>query len=245
MAFDCENVRPYDADEDKKTQITKMFDAISEEYDRMNNIMAWGMETRWRKKTILSLQHIKPKHVLDIATGTGDFAINAYHILKPETVKGVDISEGMMQVGKKKVAQLGLSDKITFAVEDATQLSFSDKSFDAVTIAFGVRNFANIENSFREIYRVLNNGGGFAFVEMTEPSNPIIRPFYKLYTKTIIPIFSRIFSKDKLAYNYLPLSIEKFPTSEKVISLMQDCGFKNVCYKKFLFGVCTRFFGEK
>ena len=243
--FKCEEVLPYDSKESKKEQISKMFDRIAGAYDPMNHLMSLGQDRRWRRKAIERLASFSPKRILDVATGTGDFAIVAGLSLNPDYLLGVDISEGMMNVGREKVQRLGLSDKISFQYEDATELSLPSDSFDAVTVAFGVRNFSSLSKGLSEICRVLRKEGVVAILEMTEPENWFFKIGYKLYTKLCIPILAKIKSKDQLAYDYLPNSIAAFPPGERMRQLLLSCGFSSVEIKKFTMQTCTFYLAVK
>ncbi len=243
--FKCEEVLPYDSKESKKEQISKMFDRIAGAYDPMNHLMSLGQDRRWRRKAIERLASFSPKRILDVATGTGDFAIVAGLSLNPDYLLGVDISEGMMNVGREKVQRLGLSDKISFQYEDATELSLPSDSFDAVTVAFGVRNFSSLSKGLSEICRVLRKEGVVAILEMTEPENWFFKVGYKLYTKLCIPILAKIKSKDQLAYDYLPNSIAAFPQGERMRQLLLSCGFSSVEIKKFTMQTCTFYLAVK
>jgi demethylmenaquinone methyltransferase/2-methoxy-6-polyprenyl-1,4-benzoquinol methylase len=191
--FKCEKVLPYtNSEEGKKEQISKMFDHIADVYDPMNRLMSLGQDKRWRKKAIQRLGDFSPKRILDVATGTGDFAIQAAQSLNPDYVLGIDISEGMMEVGKQKVQQLGLSDKIFFEYGDSTALSLPSDSFDAVTVAFGVRNFSSLSDGLKQMAGVLKKGGVAAILEMTEPENVFFKLGYKIYTKIGIPVLAKL-----------------------------------------------------
>ncbi len=222
-----------------------MFDRIAGAYDPMNHLMSLGQDRRWRRKAIERLAEFSPKRILDVATGTGDFAIVAGLYLKPDYLLGVDISNGMMAVGEEKVQKLGLSDKIHFQYEDATALTLDSDSFDAVTVAFGVRNFSSLTNGLSEICRVLHKGGVVAILEMTEPENWFYKLGYKIYTKLCIPILAKLKSKDQLAYDYLPNSIAAFPQGEKMRNLLLKCGFSSVEIKKFTMQTCTFYLAVK
>lgn len=238
--YKCEEVLPYnDLSKGKKEQVEQMFDTIAEKYDSMNRLMSLGNDRAWRKKAILSLSDLKPKRILDIATGTGDFAIAAYKLLLPEQIVGVDISENMLEIGRQKVEKLNLAESIVFCTGDSTELEFETQSFDAVTVAFGVRNFERLEKGIREMYRVLRIGGAVVILELSEPQNPIFKFGYKLYTKLVIPVFARLISKDIKAYNYLPNSIKTFPQGEKMKALLHQCGFSQVEVQTFTFGSCS------
>ena len=190
--FKCEKVLPYADGGSKTKQITEMFDHIAGQYDRMNRLMSLGQDRVWRRKAIDALEACHPNRVLDVATGTGDFAIAVAERLKPERVLGVDLSLEMMNVGKGKVAERGLSDVVDFAQGDSTDLRLEDASFEAVTVAFGVRNFSSLEQGLREINRVLVSGGMMAILEMTEPNNALLRLGYKVYTKLCLPVMARL-----------------------------------------------------
>ncbi len=242
--YKCEDVKPYDSDTGKKEQITRMFDAISKQYDLMNRAMTMGVDIVWRKKAIDSLKQFNPKLLLDVATGTGDFAIEAYNRLSLDKVTGVDLSEMMLQVGREKISGLGLSEYFDLQQGDCLNLDFTSEAFDAVTVAFGVRNFESLETGISEMCRVLRPGGNLVILEMSQPY-PFFKPFYKIYTKLIIPIIASFFSKDKKAYNYLPESIDAFPEGKEMISLLKKCGFATVAHKRFTFGVCAFYRAQK
>lgn len=243
--FDCEKVLPYEQDGGKKEQIVRMFDAISDNYDPMNRFMTFGIDTIWRKNAILSLKKFAPKTILDVATGTGDFAINAFRLLQPDKIVGIDISEGMLKVGETKVSAPEFQSKIELKVGDSTGLEFADATFDAATVAFGVRNFEDLEKGISEMCRVLKPGGHLVILEMSEPEYFPIRELYRVYSKTVIPAFARLFSKDRKAYTYLPKSIEAFPQGKVMTDLLKKCGFSSVVYKKYTMGVCAFYLAEK
>ncbi len=242
--YKCEDVKPYDSNTGKKEQITKMFDAISTQYDLMNRAMTMGADIIWRKKAINSLKPFAPKLLLDVATGTGDFAIEAYNRLSLDKVIGVDISENMLQVGREKIEKLGHKDQIELQVGDSMNLSFESYKFDAVTVAFGVRNYESLEKGISEMYRVLKYGGNLIILEMSRPYK-IVKPLYFVYTKFIISIIASLFSKDTKAYHYLPDSIDAFPEGKEMIALLRHCGFANVKYRRFTFGVCAFYLAQK
>jgi demethylmenaquinone methyltransferase/2-methoxy-6-polyprenyl-1,4-benzoquinol methylase len=237
--YKCEKVLPYDSPKGKKEQVEQMFDAIAEKYDPMNRLMSLGNDRSWRKKAILSLKESNPRKILDVATGTGDFAIAAYNLLSPEKIIGIDISEGMLRIGQQKIEKLGIADRITFQAGDSTGLDFDAQSFDAVTVAFGVRNFESLSKGLCEICRVLKAGGVAVILELSQPQNAFFKFGYKLYTKLAIPVLARVVSKDVRAYNYLPQSIEAFPQGKKMKELLLECGFSQVEVKTFTLGSCS------
>ncbi|MBO5798618.1 MAG: bifunctional demethylmenaquinone methyltransferase/2-methoxy-6-polyprenyl-1,4-benzoquinol methylase UbiE [Paludibacteraceae bacterium] len=243
--YKCENVKPYDESKGKKEQVEQMFDAIADNYDPMNRLMSLGNDKAWRREAIDSLKGVAPKRILDVATGTGDLAIMANERLRPDSVVGIDISEGMLNVGRKKIADMGLDDVIELRVGDSTALEFADGSFDAVTVAFGVRNFENLAKGLSEMCRVLRPGGVAAILELSEPSNWFFKLGYKFYTKVVIPVFAKLLSKDTQAYVYLPQSIEAFPQGEEMKALLKDCGFSDVKVRTFTFGTCSFYYAKK
>ncbi len=238
-------VKPYNEHEAKTTQLSRMFNTISPKYDAFNDIMTWGMARYWRKMALLSLKSFDPKSILDIATGTGDICIKAFHYLKPKSAIGVDISDKMMDVGRIKVAKVGLSDKISFEVQDCATLSFENNSFDAVTISFGIRNFERLDESLQQIHRVLKPKGHLLILEMNEPQEGLLLTAYKLYTRVFVGLTSRILSNDTKAYDYLQQSMHVFASGEKLLKILEDNGFKRVKYHKFTFGVCSMYLVEK
>lgn len=239
------SAKPYNEVEAKTAQLSRMFNTISTKYDVFNDIMSWGMARVWRKKALLSLKDSDPKQILDIATGTGDICIKAFSYLKPETVLGVDISDKMMEIGKEKVKAAGLEGKISFEVQDASTLSCSDGSFDAVTISFGIRNFENLDESLQQIYRVLRPNGHLLILEMNEPQKGLFLKAYKLYTRVFVRMTSRILSNDSRAYDYLTTSMKVFASGQSLIKILQNNNFALVKYKKFSFGVCSMYLVQK
>jgi demethylmenaquinone methyltransferase/2-methoxy-6-polyprenyl-1,4-benzoquinol methylase len=237
--YRCEKVLPYDSAEGKKEQVRKMFDTIAGKYDSMNRLISLGSDRSWREKAILGLKKSNPQKILDVATGTGDFAITAHRILSPQKIVGIDISEGMLEIGRQKIEKLGLTGVISFQPGDSTDLDFEAQSFDAVTVAFGVRNFESLSKGLCEICRVLKSGGVAVILELSQPQNVFLKFGYKLYTKLAIPVLARFISKDVRAYNYLPQSIEAFPQGKKMKELLLECGFSQVEVRTFTFGTCS------
>lgn len=243
--YQVEKIVPFDSTDKKSVQVEQMFDEIADHYDELNHTLSMGIDRNWRKKGILSLKNLNPKKVLDIATGTGDLAIDAYYRLQPDQILGIDISEGMMEIGRKKVAKLGLSDKITFEKQDCTNLQLPNNSFDAAIVAFGVRNFENLDKGLQEILRVLRPGGKLMILELTSPEHFPMKQAYIFYSKLVIPTIGKFISRNKAAYNYLPKSIAVFPQGKTMIAIMEKNGFKNTTFKLFTFGICTMYSGTK
>ena len=206
-----EQIKPYGDSGDKGEQVEQMFDNIAPTYDVLNHRLSGDIDKRWRRKAIAQLAPFRPQKLLDIATGTGDFALLAARMLQPQQLIGADISEGMMAVGRQKVQRQGLEKIISFRREDCMQLSFADGSFDAVTAAFGIRNFKDLDTCLRELHRVLRPGGHLSIVELSAPVRPPMSWFFKIYSHTLLPLYAHIVSKDKSAYRYLISSIEAFP----------------------------------
>ncbi len=225
---------------DKTKMVQRMFNRIAPSYDKLNRMISLGMDKSWRRKAITMLAPYSPKRVLDVATGTGDLAIDLVNSIESiETVLGVDISEEMMRQGKDKIHSLGLDHKIGFEKQDCTKLSYESSSFDAVTIAFGIRNFENIPKGLAEVYRVLKAGSPLVILELTEPKNKLLYWGYKLYAYKIIPFLGKTFSDDGDAYEYLPASIAKAPQRETMVQLMKEQGFSEAYYHSIFPGSCT------
>jgi demethylmenaquinone methyltransferase / 2-methoxy-6-polyprenyl-1,4-benzoquinol methylase len=240
-----EKILPYGDGDRKRNQVKSMFDTIADKYDFLNHFMSFQQDKSWRRKAILSLKADAPKTLLDIATGTGDFAIEAWKGLKPDLIVGADLSEGMMRVAEEKVKKAGISEHFRFEYQDCTALTFKDNTFDAVTIAFGVRNFENIAQGISEMYRVLKPGGKMVIIELSRPEKFPMKQFFNLYSMTILPLAGRLFSKDDMAYEYLPASIKVVPQSNEMVGIITNQGFVRAEFKKFTFGVCTMYTGVK
>lgn len=240
-----EEIKPYSAYGEKTTQVEAMFDNIAPTYDVLNHRLSWDIDKYWRRTAIKNLQKSKPGRILDIATGTGDFAILAAQKLKPYEIIGADISEGMMQVGKQKVKQHGLQDVISFKKEDCTNLSFKDGYFDAVMAAFGIRNFQNLEKGLQEMCRVLKPGGMLCVLELTTPVTFPIKQMFRVYSHTILPIYGRLISKDVSAYSYLTKTIEAFPQGETMVEILNKVGFSQASFRRLTFGICTLYVAYK
>lgn len=245
MGYQAEKIVPYSTSETKTVQVERMFDEIADNYDKLNHTLSMGIDHSWRRKGILSLKDLAPEKILDIATGTGDLAVETYRLLNPNEITGIDISEGMMDIGREKVEKIGLSDVITFEKQDCAALTFADNSYDAATVAFGVRNFENLDKGLTEILRVLRPGGRLMILELSTPERFPMKQCYKIYSKLVIPLMGRIISQNKIAYNYLPESIAVFPQGKEMKHILLKNGYVNVQYKRYTFGICTMYLGEK
>ena len=239
-----ETINPYH-DGEKAAQVEQMFDHIAPTYDKLNHRLSWDIDRGWRKKAIRQLAPYSPQTILDIATGTGDFAIMAAEMLHPEKLIGADISEGMMQIGREKVIQKGLDNIIAFEKEDCLALSYPDGSFDAVTAAFGIRNFANLDKGLKEMCRVLKPGGHLSIVELTTPVSFPMKQLFHVYSHTVLPLYGRIISRDTSAYSYLTKTIEAFPQGERMVEIFQKAGFSEASFNRLTFGICTMYFAIK
>jgi demethylmenaquinone methyltransferase/2-methoxy-6-polyprenyl-1,4-benzoquinol methylase len=228
----------------KKEQVASMFNAIAPKYDFLNQLLSLGIHKGWRRKAIQLLQAGKPKIILDIATGTADFAIEAMK-LNPEKIVGVDISEGMLKLGIEKINKLGLQNKIELKLGDSENLPFSDNNFDAITVGFGVRNFENLEKGIADIYRVLNPGGMLAILEFSKPSMFPVKQFYNFYFRYITPFVGKLFSKDSSAYTYLPESVNAFPAGEEFLKILVQAGFRETKAISLTFGIASIYIAKK
>jgi demethylmenaquinone methyltransferase / 2-methoxy-6-polyprenyl-1,4-benzoquinol methylase len=228
----------------KKEQVAKMFDNISHRYDFLNHLLSMGIDKGWRKKAIKLLEPLRPRQILDVATGTGDFALQALS-LKPEKITGIDISEGMLAVGRKKIAEKQLERYVELRSGDSENIPFAENNFDAVTVAFGVRNFENLEKGLAEIYRVIRPGGMVVVLEFSRPRTFPFRQLYSFYFKFILPKIGRFISSDKAAYTYLPESVEAFPDGEDFLHQLNTVGFKNTKCKALTFGISSIYTGLK
>lgn len=229
----------------KREKVETMFNHIAPTYDRLNHTLSLGIDRRWRRKAIDALKPFAPRMILDIATGTGDFAILAAKRLDPDRIMGVDISEGMMDIGRQKVKDAGLDDLIYFMKDDCTNLSFESNTFDAVTVAYGARNFENLEAGLREMCRVLVPGGHLMLVELTTPPRFPMKQLFWIYAHVVMAFIGRLISHDDSAYTYLPRSMEAFPQAERLVPLLRHCGFSEVQFKRFTFGLSTMYLASK
>ncbi len=229
----------------KKEQVAEMFDNIAFRYDFLNRFLSAGIDIGWRKKALALLKDLKPDHILDVATGTADLAIMAAKILKPAKITAIDISEGMLKIGREKVIKGNLDKIITLENGDSETINAATNSFDAVTVAFGVRNFQNLEKGLAEILRVLKPGGKLVVLEFSQPSQPVVKAFYNTYMKVITPTIGKIISKNNCAYQYLDESIKKFPEGQNFTHILEQLGYLNIQSKKLSLGICSIYSGTK
>lgn len=234
-----EQIKPYDSVRPKTEQVEEMFDYIAPAYDFMNRAMTLGIDKLWRAKAVKMIRRRQPADILDVATGTGDLAIKLAREIPGVRVTGVDLSEQMLAIGRDKVRLAGLSDRISLSKADCLALPMADASFDAVTVAYGVRNFEHLAQGYREMARVLRPGGMLCVVELSVPQSRLVRPFYELYTRRIIPVIGRMVSSDRSAYTYLPASIAAMPQGERMLAIMEEAGLVRPALRPLTLGVCT------
>lgn len=245
MDYKAEKIRPYNDKEDKTGQVRQMFDSIAPAYDFMNRAMTFGIDKLWRKIAVNKLKRYKHDSILDVATGTGDLAICLNKNLAPSKIVGIDLSQGMLDIATKKIEAQQLQGKISFEVGDCLNLRFPDGEFDAVTVAYGVRNFEHLEQGYVEMHRVLCDGGVLCVIELSTPTNPLIKPLYKFYSSHLIPAIGKFISKDSRAYSYLPESIAAVAQGDDMLGIMKHAGFKDCAYYPLTFGVCTIYMAVK
>jgi demethylmenaquinone methyltransferase/2-methoxy-6-polyprenyl-1,4-benzoquinol methylase len=238
-------IKPYkDSALGKKDQVATMFNNISKNYDDLNRVISFGIDISWRKKVVQIVSKNNPQQILDIATGTGDLAL-MMSTLAPEKIIGLDISEGMLSVGKEKISKAQLNDKIEMVVGDSEDIPYADNTFDAITVSFGVRNFANLDKGLGEIRRVLKSGGILVILETSNPTKFPFKQGYKFYTSFILPVIGKLFSKDKIAYSYLSESTNFFPFGEAFNNILKKNGFINTTHTPVTFGVATIYSASK
>ena len=245
MSYKQETIKPYSREGEKVQQVEAMFDNIAPTYDVLNHRLSWDIDKYWRRKAIRKLAKAHPQTILDIATGTGDFAILAAKLLHPTHITGADISEGMMDIGRQKARHEGLDNIISFEKEDCTALSYPDNTFDAVMAAFGIRNFQNLEKGLAEMARVLKPGGTFCVLELTTPVDFPMKQLFRIYSGTVLPLYGRIISKDTSAYEYLNKTIAAFPQGETMVEILKKAGFSKAAFKRLTFGICTLYTAVK
>ncbi|MEI6946155.1 bifunctional demethylmenaquinone methyltransferase/2-methoxy-6-polyprenyl-1,4-benzoquinol methylase UbiE [Paraflavisolibacter sp. H34] len=243
--FPHDSIKPFAGEEGKKQQVSSMFDRIAGRYDFMNRFLSAGIDVSWRIKAIKQLASEHPQHLLDVATGTGDMAIRACRMLRPHKVTGIDISPGMLEIGRKKVAQEGLGEKIELLDGDSETIKFADNTFDAVTVAFGVRNFEHLQQGLGEILRVMRPGAKLVVLEFSKPKAGIIRGLYNFYMGWIAPQLAKLFRQNKQAYQYLNESAKAFPDRQQFVEVLRQVGYSETYFKPLSLGICCIYCGRK
>lgn len=238
--FAHDTIVPFkNSDLTKKQQVAIMFDKIAFRYDFLNRFLSAGIDVSWRKKAIKQLTALQPQQILDVATGTGDVAILAEKMLRPKKIVGIDISEGMLEIGRQKIAKLKLQNRIDLLKGDSEKMPFEDNSFDAITVAFGVRNFQNLDVGLSEMLRVLRPGGKLVVLEFSRPKQFLFKLVYNFYINTIAPGFGKLIAKNKDAYQYLNDSVQKFPEGPQFIEILEKAGYKETYYRTLTLGICS------
>lgn len=245
MTYRQETIKPYSENGVKERQVEQMFDNIAPTYDTLNHRLSWNIDRSWRRKAIALVARDKPRRVLDVASGTADFAIMTAKMLPGAVVTGIDISDGMLAVGQEKVDRENLTERILLQKEDCLDMSFENDSFDTVMSAFGIRNFSDLEKGLHEMRRVLREGGRLCLLELTTPVSQPMKGLFKLYSHSVLPLYGRLISRDKAAYTYLTNTIEAFPQGEEMMSIFAKTGFKKYGFKRLTFGICTMFYATK
>ena len=240
-----DDIKPFTENGSKKEQVGEMFDTIAPRYDFMNRFLSAGIDISWRRKAIKFLRQDKPKLILDVATGTGDMAIMAMKMLNPEKIAGIDISEGMLEIGRKKIEKEGLQAKIELFNGDGETINFERNTFDGVMVAFGVRNFENLEKGLREILRVLKPGAQLVVLEFSKPRIPGVKSFYNFYCGIVAPQMAKWFGQNKRAYQYLNHSSKAFPDRETLVDILKKTGYSNTYYKSLSLGICCIYSARK
>lgn len=239
VKYQQEKIKPYNAEGAKGEQVEQMFDNIAHSYDLLNHSLSLGIDKYWRNEAIASLLPYAPKRILDVATGTGDFALLAAEKLQPDYLLGIDLSEGMLDVARKKIAKAGKADIVHFQKDDCMHLSLPDASFDAVMVAYGARNFEDLDRGLREMRRILRPGGRLVIIELTTPQQFPMRQLFWCYSHLYMPTMGRLISKDKVAYKYLPATMAAFPQGEMMEQILTQAGFEEVQFKRYTFGLNT------
>ena len=238
------SVNPYGSTEGKKAEVERMFDKIAPKYDLLNRVLSLGIDVRWRKKAIGYLKE-KPQEILDVATGTADVALLMAKILRPKSIIGIDIANQMLDLGREKIQKQGLPDMIKLETGDSEQLRFADNSFDAVTVAFGVRNFENLEKGLAEMFRVLRPGGRVVVLEFSKPHVFPFKQIYNAYFKYVLPLIGRLTSRDMRAYTYLFESVQAFPEGNDFIQVLTKTGYQNPSCERLTLGICSIYSATK
>ena len=245
MTYQQEQIKPYSDEGRKGEQVEQMFDGIAPTYDLLNHTLSFGIDRRWRRAAIRWLGQFAPRRILDVATGTGDFAILAAQSLHPDHLLGIDLSEGMMQVAQEKVEKAGLSATVSFQKADCMALDLPTDEFDAVMVAYGIRNFEDLDRGLAEMLRVLKPGGHLAILELTAPTSFPMKQLFWLYSHILMPLVGKIVSRDRRAYTYLPATMEAFPHGEEMQRILQKAGFADVSFRRFTFGISTLYMAGK
>ncbi len=245
MEVKAEKINPYDNCRSKTEQVREMFDSIAPAYDFMNRMMTFGIDKLWRRKAVNMLRRHPHQHILDVATGTGDLALLLHRKLRPGRLTGIDLSEGMIAIAREKAERAEAGDSVRFMTGDCLDLPFAPEVFDCITVAYGVRNFEHLDAGYREMYRVLQRGGVLCVIELSTPVSPLVKPFYNLYTRHVIPLVGKAVSRDVRAYSYLPESIAAVPQGDDMLRLMRDAGFTDCRFRRLTFGTCTIYIGVK
>ena len=243
--FPHDHIKPFETGAAKKKQVSEMFDSIAGRYDFMNRFLSAGIDKSWRKKAISIFKDDKPAHMLDVATGTADMSIMAYKILKPQKITGIDISEKMLDVGRQKIEKEGLKNFIELQGGDSETINFNDNTFDAVMVAFGVRNFENLEKGLSEIFRVLKPGAKLVVLEFSKPKIPGVRSLYNFYMTVLAPQLAGLFKQNKKAYQYLNKSAKAFPDRDQFVTILNNIGFSDTFFKSLSLGICCIYVGRK
>ncbi len=245
MGYAQEQIKPYDSNEPKGKQVETMFDNIAHSYDFLNHCLSLGIDRYWRRAAIKAMMRFPHREILDVATGTGDFALLTARRLKPAHLVATDLSEGMMDVGRAKVCKARLDNVISFQRADCTNLSFRDESFDVVTVAYGVRNFQDLDRGLCEMHRVLREGGHAVILELCVPQSFPMKQLFHIYSHVVMPLIGRLISRDTSAYAYLPATMEAFPQGEIMQGILKKAGFSQVSFKRYTFGLNTMYIAQK
>jgi demethylmenaquinone methyltransferase/2-methoxy-6-polyprenyl-1,4-benzoquinol methylase len=244
--FAHDEVVPYQHSElEKKEQVADMFNSIAWRYDFLNRFLSAGIDIWWRKMAIRQLKALHPDHILDVATGTGDVAILTWRMLKTRKITGIDISEGMLAYGREKIRKLGLQQTIELKTGDSEHIPFEDNQFDAITVAFGVRNFQHLETGLKEMKRVLKPGGKLVVLEFSKAEAGVLSGLFRFYMNRVTPWIGKLFAKNKDAYTYLNESVQAFPEGQNFLNILNEAGFTQTYLKKLSFGICTIYCGSK